>query len=168
MYIRLFALFALFLPVVSRAATINVTVAPGGANRFSPTPVTIQVGDTVRWTWQENNHSVTSGTPGNPNGIFDLAVRNNGFVFSFVFATAGNFPYYCRVHGSMMTGTVNVAAPTPTPTPDTNADRDPASDTNSDAHADTDSYTNTHASTLHVTSVALPADFHCRERIDQH
>src|SRR4051794_11722428 len=42
---------------------IDVTVAPGGQNIFSPANVTIAVGDTVRWTWGSSFHSVTSGEP---------------------------------------------------------------------------------------------------------
>jgi plastocyanin len=45
------------------AATVNVTVAPGGALSFDQKDITIQVGDTVVWTWEGDGHSVTSGTP---------------------------------------------------------------------------------------------------------
>ena len=116
MHLRLLAFFAIFLPALTPAATTNVTVGQGGTV-FSPSSVSIQVGDTVKWTWANNNHSVTSGNPNSPNGIFDSGTHNQPFNFSFTFATAGTYPYYCRVHGSMMTGTVTVTAPTPTPTP---------------------------------------------------
>lgn len=108
------ALLALFLPLAAPAATTNVSVGTG--NAFSPRTVTIALGDTVTWTWVANNHSATSGTPGSPSGVFDSGIRNNGATFSFTFNTAGTFAYYCRVHGSMMTGTITVTAPTPTPT----------------------------------------------------
>ena len=90
-----------------------------GGTTFSPSDVSISVGETVHWVWASSNHSVTSGTPGNPDGIFDSGIQNVPFSFSHTFPTIGDFPYYCRVHGSMMTGTVHVlgASPTPTATP---------------------------------------------------
>ncbi|MFZ3375968.1 MAG: dockerin type I domain-containing protein [Chthoniobacterales bacterium] len=88
----------------------DVTVGPNGTLVFSPDPVTISVGDTVRWTWGSGGHSSTSGTPGFPNGLWDSGILNQGQMFSHTFNTAGSFPYYCTVHGQCcgMTGTINV------------------------------------------------------------
>src|SRR4029453_6074490 len=41
--------------------TVDVQVGPGFV--FSPDEVNISVGDTVRWTWADSGHSVTSGQP---------------------------------------------------------------------------------------------------------
>src|SRR6266487_5758000 len=111
-----------FHPRVASAATVTVTVG-NNCLCFSPSSVTIHPGDTVQWTWSSTGHSSTSGTPGNPNGIWDSGILNQGAMFSHTFNTAGSFPYYCTPHGSCcgMTGTVTVmnpmATPTPTPTP---------------------------------------------------
>jgi plastocyanin len=101
------------------AATINVTVGPGGALVFSPASVTINVGDTVKWTWGSDFHSTTSGVPGMPNGIWDSGLLNTGATFSHTFNSAGSFPYYCTAHGGCcgMVGMVTVASATPSPTP---------------------------------------------------
>src|SRR5262249_31687131 len=103
------------------AATINVTVAPGGELVFSPSSVTINPGDTVQWTWAATFHSSTSGVPGAPNGIWDSGILNQGATFSHTFNSTGTFPYYCTPHGGCcgMVGTVTVvnASPTPSPTP---------------------------------------------------
>src|SRR5205814_9654034 len=40
----------------------DVAVGKGG-DVFVPDTVNISVGDTVRWTWAESGHSVTSGPP---------------------------------------------------------------------------------------------------------
>jgi len=98
--------------LTSRAATIQVQVGAGGL-KFTPQNVTIQAGDTVQWTWAGNTHSTTSGTPGNPDGMWDSGVQNIGFVFNFTFTTAGTFNYYCSVHGTCcsMIGSVTVTAP---------------------------------------------------------
>ena len=88
---------------------------------FSPSSVTIHPGDQVRWTWGSSGHSTTSGSPGQPNGIWDSGIRNQGATFTHTFNSAGTFPYYCIPHGGCcgMVGTVMVvnASPTPTPTP---------------------------------------------------
>ena len=99
----------------ARAATVDVDVL---GMSFSPDPVTIQAGDSVRWTWYSNNHSVRSGRPAQPTNQFSSGVHNFNFVFTHTFSTPGNYPYFCEVHGTMMTSAVNVLAPpTPTPTP---------------------------------------------------
>jgi len=41
---------------------VDVAVGKGG-DVFVPDTVNISVGDTVRWTWAEGGHSVTSGPP---------------------------------------------------------------------------------------------------------
>ena len=86
---------------------------------FYPAFVSIAQGDTVRWIWDADTHSTTSGTPGNRSGFWNSGVLNTGATFAHVFADLGTFPYYCSVHGSCcgMIGTVYVAASTPTPTP---------------------------------------------------
>ncbi|MFL6585043.1 MAG: PQQ-dependent sugar dehydrogenase [Chthoniobacterales bacterium] len=98
------------------AATVTVHVGPSSNFfGFSPDPVAINVGDSVQWVWDSGPHSATSGTAGHPTGVFDSGQKSSG-TFTHAFTSAGNVPYYCTVHGSMMTGTVQVAAATPTPT----------------------------------------------------
>ena len=109
-----------------RATTFSVDVAPGGDHSFSPVSVSIQQGDTVKWTWRASGHSVTSGTPGHPSGLFDSGLHSSGSTFSFTFPDPGTFSYYCIPHGpSGMTGSVTVAAATPTPTPSPTPTPDP-------------------------------------------
>ncbi len=109
------------LPKAARATTFDVTVGPGFDLVFSPSSVTINVGDQVRWTWASDGHSTTSGSPGMPNGIWDSGIHNHGATFTHTFSSAGTFPYYCTPHGGCcgMVGTVMVvnASPTPNPTP---------------------------------------------------
>jgi plastocyanin len=47
----------------------DVAVGPSGNKiRFVPDTLNISVGDTVRWTWESDDHSVTSGTSSQPTG----------------------------------------------------------------------------------------------------
>jgi plastocyanin len=104
---------AALVPLLSsRAATIQVQVAPGGALTFTPKNVTIQVGDTVQWIWAASDHSSTSGTPGHPDGMWDSGVQNTGFIFNRTFTAPGTFNYFCSVHGLCcgMVGSVTVTS----------------------------------------------------------
>lgn len=99
--------------------TVDVTVAPGGTLTFSPDPVNISVGDTVRWTWASSGHSVTSGPPcaadsqfcsPNDTNCATFNLSNVGFVYTHTFSRAGTYSYFCQAHCSFgMTGTVNVS-----------------------------------------------------------
>jgi len=87
------ALGVIFHAVNGRAATVNVSVGPHGSMSFAPDPVSINVGDTVLWTWGSSPHSVTSGTADHPTTDFDSGVQFAPFSFSHTFTTAGSFPY---------------------------------------------------------------------------
>jgi plastocyanin len=102
--------------------TVIVNVGQGGTT-FSPSTSVIQVGDTVEWDFKDSSsyHSTTSGTctvdpyyGGSncsplPSGLnWDSGQMGVGQKFSQRFTTAGSYRYYCSVHGSMMTGTVQV------------------------------------------------------------
>jgi len=112
-----------FLASTSSAKTVTVNVGGqssyGGILAFLPATITIAPGDTVEWDWQASGHSTTSGTPGNPSGLWSSGVLTNGSIFFHTFPDPGSFTYYCSVHGACcnMVGTVNVVAPSPTPSP---------------------------------------------------
>jgi plastocyanin len=78
--------------------------------------LTVNAGDTVKWTLIDGFHTVTSDT-----GLFDSnSLFNPGDSFSFTFNTPGAYGYHCIFHGfagGAMFGTVNVvAAPEPVAT----------------------------------------------------
>jgi plastocyanin len=103
-------------PKPASATTVDVTVGPNGDLVFSPSSVTIHPGDQVRWTFGSSGHSTTSGSPGQPNNIWDSGIRNQGATFTHTFNSAGTFPYYCIPHGGCcnMVGTVMVVNASPT------------------------------------------------------
>ena len=75
---------------------------------FTPADMTIPIGTTITWTNKDGfAHTVTSGTPGSPSGLFDSGNVGANGQFSFKFTTAGTFKYYCKIH-TMMTGTITV------------------------------------------------------------
>ncbi|MDA8079477.1 MAG: plastocyanin/azurin family copper-binding protein [Nitrospiraceae bacterium] len=100
------------------AATVDVTIADFS---FSPTPLTINVGDTVRWTnTGASTHTSTSGANCTANGVWTSPALGTGQTFSRTFITAGAFPYFCAIDshcsafGMQATIIVN-AAPAPVP-----------------------------------------------------
>ena len=94
---------------------------------FTPANSTIDVGDTVRWTWGLGLHDVESGMGGVPDFIFDSGVPVLGpLVFEVTFdaaflaanPVAGDlYDYYCTIHVPFgMFGSVQVnSGPTITP-----------------------------------------------------
>lgn len=98
----------------------DVSVGPNGNRVFTPNSLSIAVGDTVRWTWASNNHSVTSGgsctadlqycSPNDTNcGAGNLS--NTGTVYQHTFTQAGTYTYFCAAHCFQgMIGTITVAA----------------------------------------------------------
>lgn len=113
----LIAVLAAALARSASAATFTVTVAPGFTNTFSPSSLTISVGDTVTWVWAAAGHSTTSGNPCTADGKWDSGVQNDPFSFSFTFTSAATYPYFCSLHCFLgMTGQIIVQEPTATPT----------------------------------------------------
>ncbi|HKY52032.1 MAG TPA: plastocyanin/azurin family copper-binding protein [Candidatus Limnocylindria bacterium] len=69
---------------------------------FDPRELSVDRGATVTWTNTDMiEHTVTSGEPGAPTGKFDKTVEPNG-TFSFTFADAGTYDFFCNFHRSMV------------------------------------------------------------------
>ena len=69
---------------------------------------TINIGDTVRWTWTSPNHTVTS-LPGSTETFDSGFLGPIGSTWSYTFTKAGTNPYYCEIHGAgSMSGTITV------------------------------------------------------------
>ena len=104
-----FTLGVLLLALPAAADTIDVEVRNNFFVVTSSVPgegtnaATINVGDTVMWTWFGNFHSVTEA-----NGLFDSGVHNIGFTFQFTFDDPGTYDYTCTVHGAHMSGAIIV------------------------------------------------------------
>jgi plastocyanin len=82
---------------------------------YIPNPLEANVGDTVTWINDDfTTHTATSGDPGSGStGIFGGSedspeiIGPEGDTQSYTFDEAGEFPYYCTLHPSMV-GTVVV------------------------------------------------------------
>lgn len=95
---------ALFL-----ASFIPPTAVSGGGSdvtimtfQFKPTPMEVRSGTRVTWTNTDDiTHTVTSGTPDSRDGQFNSPLSGKGATFSFSFAKAGTYGYFCDRHQSM-------------------------------------------------------------------
>ncbi|MFO7655074.1 MAG: plastocyanin/azurin family copper-binding protein [Candidatus Krumholzibacteriia bacterium] len=109
----------LTLAFATHVAAATHTVAQAGFT-FSPQALNVAAGDTVVWTWNSDSHTVTSGTgPEDPaaGDLFDAPLTATNPSFSYVFGSAGTFPYFCRPHFLLgMTGTVEVEPGVPAET----------------------------------------------------
>ena len=88
------------------AASSNAVSIKGFA--FTPDALTVPVGTTLTWRNDEDSlHTVTSGTPEAPTGLFDSGEIDTGIEFPFTFAEQGSFPFFCARH-DFMKGVVTV------------------------------------------------------------
>jgi len=81
-------------------------------HEFIPNELNITVGDTVTWRNDEphdDDHTVDS-LPTKPQILNSPQISRNES-WSFQFNQAGNFPYYCEIHGFEMSGIIRVREP---------------------------------------------------------
>ena len=87
--------------IVKGAATL-------GDKAFLPPMMKVEVGTTVTWTNNDDNlHTVTSGSPNTASAgeVFDsglTALIMPAKTYSHKFTSIGEFPYFCRVHPTMV------------------------------------------------------------------
>ncbi len=84
----------------SGPATTTVKVVSDSQTQgaYQPNPVTVQAGQSVTWTWEDqgNQHSVTAD-----DGSLESCLQSAGFSFTTTFAKAGTYPYHCSIHPQM-------------------------------------------------------------------
>jgi len=90
-------------PAATTAAAVTATAAASVDIQGFKFPPNLEVakGTKVTWTNKDSTaHTVTSGTRPNKDGKFDGQVAAGG-TFSFTFADAGVYQYFCSIHSSM-------------------------------------------------------------------
>ena len=75
-------------------------------NEFEPDELTVAVGDTVTWTWE--NTQVPHNVHSDEGGFTSETTADSGTTFEHTFQEAGTFGYICQVHPTEMTGTITV------------------------------------------------------------
>jgi plastocyanin len=93
------ALLLLSSAISAHAETISVSI---DNFTFAPVELKLKVGDTVTWTNHDDiPHTVVSA------GKFRSKTLDTDNSFSFTFATAGDYKYFCSLHPHM-TGMIKV------------------------------------------------------------
>jgi len=100
-------------PAAATAAAASAAAAGSDVTvqgfKFAPLSLEVKVGTMVTWTNKDTAlHVVASGTPSAKDGKFGGEVQPGGGTFTFTFAQAGTFAYFCERHPTSMTGTVVV------------------------------------------------------------
>ena len=98
---KLLLFFFLFSTFLFSQTTHNLDWGMTSTNQ----QITIDIGDTVVWTWGAGTHNLrsTSGVE-----AFDSGYGSSGFTFSHTFTSAGQTSYVCDPHPNSMYGTVTV------------------------------------------------------------
>jgi len=107
-------LFVFALSAVFANATVY-TVTTSGMT-FSPSTLTINVGDTVKWVCSSSgslSHTSTSGSNCTADNKWNSGNLNPGDTYSHQFTATGTYPYFCTYHCSYgMVGTITVSGST--------------------------------------------------------
>ena len=110
--LKLFSNSILILIIFSATSfSQNLFVVELANFMFTPSTLTIEVGDTVKWTNVSGTHNVLADDGSFTSGSPDPAPWD----FVHVFNTEGSFPYYCEPHGGPggvdMSGVITVETP---------------------------------------------------------
>jgi plastocyanin len=70
--------------------------------QFKPGQLKVKAGTRLAFTNQDDiGHTVTSGTPEQPDGRFDVRLDGQGAAVTVELREPGVYPYFCRRHQSM-------------------------------------------------------------------
>jgi len=110
---QLFLVFSMGISInilVYTQTVHNVTANPNFT--FTPSQLTIKVGDAVKWTNTGGFHNVIA----DDNSFTSGPASTSAWVFQFTFNSPGTNPYYCVIHGAPsgvgMSGVITVDAVT--------------------------------------------------------
>jgi plastocyanin len=88
------ALLLVTFPEPIFSQTLHVVIASGMT--FTPSDLTITVGDTIRWENQGGFHNVVADNGSFTNG----APSSSAWTYAKAFTIVGEYQYYCAIHGS--------------------------------------------------------------------
>src|SRR5437773_10841612 len=81
--------------VIVHVYDLDFSLNPKGEPVVDPV---INVGDTVRWVWDEGFHSTRAAS--GQSLFWDSGNHSPAFQFDFTFTEPGTFKYFCDIHGS--------------------------------------------------------------------
>ena len=104
--LAIFLVLLVILTISSSVSAEDYDISITDDKDFSPEELTINVGDTVTWTNDDDSpHTVTAD-----DGQFDSGNMGEGATWSYTFTEVGTYDYRCDYHSSM-TATITVVEP---------------------------------------------------------
>ena len=101
--------FVLLLLTVVSNATVHVVQVSNF--QFSPSTMSVFVGDTVRYVWVSGNHTTTCDASQDPNtslpagaATWDAAIKSSAQTFNYRVTVPGTYNYVCLPHAPSMAG----------------------------------------------------------------
>src|SRR6185295_12071357 len=94
--------FLLFLGFSAHATTHTVTVQDFS---FSPSSLSVSVGDVIMWTWVSGSHNTTPvSIPGGAADWGSAPINSSSTSFSYTVTVEGTYNYHCTIHPTLMSG----------------------------------------------------------------
>lgn len=107
--IKILSIAGLLLISLNSMSAVHVITQSGMT--FSPSTLTVNVGDVVRWEWSNGTHTTSSRTIPATAATWDAPLTSTSTSFEYTVMVAGTFSYACNYHESMgMTGTFTAVA----------------------------------------------------------
>lgn len=104
-----FELSVLFLSLFFNASA-TIQVVQVASFQFTPNTMSVNVGDTVRFTWLDGSHTTTSVTIPNVAAPWDSPMNSSITQFDYKVTVAGSYSYKCTPHAGMgMVGAFNAS-----------------------------------------------------------
>lgn len=83
------------------------TITAGGFS-FNPTPITVTVGDTIKWQWVNGVHTTTSTSVPTGALAWNAPLDTTNPIFKYRITTPGTYNYQCNFHVTFgMVGIIN-------------------------------------------------------------
>ena len=103
---KLLFILSLFITTISAQQTYDLPWTTSGSSANQQ--LSIDVGDTVRWTWDSMGHNLVQLNGETEPGFGEGYVQSPGHQYSHTFTTVGAHDYHCGPHPNSMYGTITV------------------------------------------------------------
>ena len=105
---KLLLIFSLAITTLTAQQTYNLGWSQTGDSVDQQ--LSIEVGDTVIWTWGPGTHNLVQ-INGNTEPGFGETYYSSGHIYTHTFTTVGSHDYLCGPHPTTMYGTITVSEP---------------------------------------------------------
>jgi plastocyanin len=94
----------------SPVSSSSLHIVHVGSFYFSPASLTVNVGDTIYWTWDDGDHTTTSDEIPIGADPWDSPMNSEISSFQYIVTEPGIYTYFCTPHASIMMGDFTASA----------------------------------------------------------